>query len=242
MTLKETTFFRLSDGALLGTETQRRRQANMARLIGTGKDPLGRYGEDEVFDVPENDPLYDELIEKGYAKALDPEDDPGRIHGQIAEAVVAQGGSHQLADPVDQKIAEEVEDRALDIVHTEDPNAQAGDAGLDPGDRPQDKRQVSPAQVSARSIASADPEKSARLQEVADAEAGVETPSSEPEAPAEPSVEFTSDSAAELAQQLTVAEHAELSPGDGSGADGKFKIDDIQAIIDAREEEPATSG
>lgn len=113
----------------------------MARLQGTGKDP--RYGKGEIFDVPmyapvgvigtadqggverELNPTYAELIEKGLAKAVKPEDDPGRSMTQIADAVVANRTS--FADPVDAKLAASLDPNdAYAIVHTGDPKAKAG--------------------------------------------------------------------------------------------------------------------
>lgn len=145
----------------------------MARLRGTGKDPLGRYGKGDVFDVPADDPQYDQLIEAGYAEEVAPEEDPGRTGIQIADAVVSQGGTAQLADPVDRALAKEVAPAAHDAVHTDNPYAEPGDAGLSADDRDQDERQVDPRQVTASSIASANPEAGARLQAELDGEGPV---------------------------------------------------------------------
>ncbi len=137
----------------------------MARLEGTGKDPLGRYGKGEVFDVREDDPLYEALQEKGWAKKVAPEDDPGKTDSQVANAVVAQGGSHQLQDPVEQEKAKKIGDRALDIVHTGDPDADQGAAGQDPDENAgsDDPLQTTPGTVTAASISSADPERAEEL-------------------------------------------------------------------------------
>jgi hypothetical protein len=130
----ETRFIEGSTGRLLGTETQLKEQANMARLEGTGKDPLGRYGKGEIFDVPKNisagddtveNPTYAELIEKGYAKEVAPEDDPGRTLTQIADAKVVDPNS-TLAHPVDAALADGISEAdAYAIVHTGDPKAKA---------------------------------------------------------------------------------------------------------------------
>lgn len=129
--------FRASDLGVLGTESQLKEEAKMARLVGTGKDPLGRYGKGEVFDVPApdesgvaSDPdtnnLYQELLDKGWAKKLDPEDDPGRTKTQIADSMVR---NEPLAHPVEQEIAEEIGDDAHAIVQLGDPNATKEDLG-----------------------------------------------------------------------------------------------------------------
>ncbi len=99
----------------------------MARLVGTGKDPRGQFGKDEVFDIPRNDPQFQEVIDAGYAKEQDPKDDPGRTVEQIAHSKI-QG--HPLADPAEQKISSEIKDiDAYKITHTGDRNLakQIGD-------------------------------------------------------------------------------------------------------------------
>lgn len=98
----------------------------MARLEGTGKDPLGRYGKGEVFDVPSDAPVYQELIDNGFAKKVAPEDDPARTVTQIADDIVSGRGTH--ADPADAKIAAGIStEGAYAIVHTGDPSAKASD-------------------------------------------------------------------------------------------------------------------
>lgn len=125
-----------STGRLLGTYDQKENRTKMARLEGTGKDPLGRYGKGEIFDVPKYNPAegddvadrtinsaYQELLDKGYAKEVAPEDDPGRTPSQIAAAKigVTSGG---LTHPVDAKLADEIDELdAYAIVHTGDPKA-----------------------------------------------------------------------------------------------------------------------
>lgn len=138
----ETRFIEGSTGRLLGTETQLKEIANMARLEGTGKDPLGRYGKGEIFDVPrsitagegdeavtvEND-TYQELIDKGWAKEVDPKDDPGRTTTQVADAKVVDPNA-SLAHPVDASLAADISQAdAYAIVHTGDPKA-SGDGDL----------------------------------------------------------------------------------------------------------------
>lgn len=118
----------------------------MARLEGTGKDPLGRYGKGEVFDVPKYvdspyavhdtdgdrvvNSAYQELLDKGWAKEVKPEDDPGRTVSQMADHVVATGGSLPL-HPVEAAIAEKIDDPYA-IVHTGDPNASDSTGTLKP--------------------------------------------------------------------------------------------------------------
>lgn len=86
----------------------------MARLVGTGKDPEGRATEGLIFDAPEAPEGAEpgsigysgsaqDYIDRGFAKRLDPEDDPGRTRSQIAAAVVR---GDNLDHPEDRKIAE----------------------------------------------------------------------------------------------------------------------------------------
>jgi hypothetical protein len=127
----ETVFYSGADMTVLGTESELREVAEMARLEGTGKDPEGRYGKGVVFDVPAWDPQYDELIEKGWAKAVAPEDDPGRSKVQIANAMVR---NDLISNPVEQAIADDIDPAdAYGIVHTGDPNATWEDANPEPG-------------------------------------------------------------------------------------------------------------
>lgn len=124
----------------------------MARLEGTGKDPLGRYAKGIVFDVPESDPLYEELIDKGWANEVKPEDDPSRTPEQIAQAVVQQ---HPLTDPVDAKLADKMGvDKAYAVDHTGDPDAKPADVGLKLGKDVAETGTSTPEEVAERSAAS----------------------------------------------------------------------------------------
>jgi hypothetical protein len=109
---------------ILGTESQRRRQA-MPKMRGTGKDPLGRYMKDLIFDLEDNDPaMVKDFVDKGWADLLPEEEHPGRTTTQIANAMVR---GDELGDPVEQKLAEDIGDDAHAIVHLEDPNAKEAD-------------------------------------------------------------------------------------------------------------------
>lgn len=135
----QTRFVTGSTARVLGTLEQRKEQAkNMARLEGTGVDP--RYGKGDIFDVPkykptagdvddrEINPVYQELLDKKFAKEVDPKDDPGRTITQIADAKASR--HDPLSDPVDAEIAASMTDaEALAIVHSGDPNAEATDDG-----------------------------------------------------------------------------------------------------------------
>jgi pyruvate/2-oxoglutarate dehydrogenase complex dihydrolipoamide acyltransferase (E2) component len=101
----------------------------MAKLVGTGTDPLGQYGAGVVFDVPRASPQFAELVAKGYANEVAPEDHPGRDDTQIAAAMLR---GDALLDPAERAAAERIGDRAIDIVHTADPAADAGDGSPDP--------------------------------------------------------------------------------------------------------------
>jgi uncharacterized membrane protein YgcG len=97
----------------------------MPKMIGTGKDPLGRYSEGLVFDLEDNDPeMVQDFIDKGWANLLDEREHPGRTRTQIAAAMVR---GDALADPVEQEIADEIGDDAHAIVHLEDPDATQSD-------------------------------------------------------------------------------------------------------------------
>jgi hypothetical protein len=130
----EKVFYSASTMEVFGTESEIKEALNMARLVGTGKDPEGRYGEGVVFDVPAYESTYDDLIEKGWAEALPAVDDPGRSKTQIANAMVR---GDLLSHPADAAMAAEIDDAdALAITHTGDPDASAGDlpeAGTSPG-------------------------------------------------------------------------------------------------------------
>jgi hypothetical protein len=127
----ERVFYSAADMTVIGTESELREVASMARLEGTGKDPEGRYGKGVIFDVPAWDPQYDELIEKGWAKTVAPEDDPGRSRVQIANAIVR---NDLLSNPVEAAIADEIgEADAYGITHTGDPGATWEDANPEPG-------------------------------------------------------------------------------------------------------------
>jgi hypothetical protein len=111
----------------------------MARLEGTGKDPLGRYGAGEIFDVPKFrtnadaangtvNPDYQYIVDQGWAKEVAPEDDPGRTPSQIAAAKVGVSGYGTLSDPVDARLADDMTyEEAYSLVHTGDPSARLGD-------------------------------------------------------------------------------------------------------------------
>jgi hypothetical protein len=117
-----------------GTESELKEVARMARLVGTGKDPVGRYVEGVVYDIPAYDPSYDDAVARGWGKPLDPEDDPARTKTQIANAVVR---GDAIAHPVEAEIAAGMSaDEALAITHTGDPNASAGDAYPEAGSSP----------------------------------------------------------------------------------------------------------
>lgn len=101
------------------------------RMIGTGKDPEGRYPEGLQFDVPDVDPgarpQGEYLIEQGYAEYLkDPKDDTGRTQRQIAEAVVR---GDLLNDPVDREIAEDIGGKAYELVHEDSTAVVLGGSG-----------------------------------------------------------------------------------------------------------------
>lgn len=102
----------------------------MTRMVGTGKAPQG-YLENQVFDVADSDHgTVDDLERKGWAKLLDPADDPGRTKVQIANSIVR---GDALLHPDDADVAEEIggHDEALAIVHLEDETATPKDYEAD---------------------------------------------------------------------------------------------------------------
>jgi hypothetical protein len=110
-------WFRISDLSLI-TPRLLERRVKMARLVGTGTDP--RFPAGQPVDVPAYDPFYDDIVEKGWATELAPEDDPARTTEQIANAMVR---GDPLTSPVEQAIAEEIGENALAVVHTGDETA-----------------------------------------------------------------------------------------------------------------------
>ena len=98
----------------------------MTRMIGTGKAPQG-YKEGQVFDVSESDQgTVDDLERRGWARKLEPSEDPGRTVVQVANAIAR---NDLITDPNDRAVAREIgsHDAALAIVHTEDPEATPED-------------------------------------------------------------------------------------------------------------------
>lgn len=98
----------------------------MTRMVGTGNAPQG-YGEGQVFDVADQDyGTVEDLERKGWAKRVDPADDPGRTKVQIANSMVR---GDLLGHPDDAAVADEIgtHDDALAIVHLEDANATPAD-------------------------------------------------------------------------------------------------------------------
>ena len=97
----------------------------MPKMRGLGKDPLGRYAEGLIFDLEDNDPdMVQDFVDKGWAEVLPEREHPGRTVTQIAAAMVR---GDELADPVEQEIAAELEGREHAIVHLDDPDATEDD-------------------------------------------------------------------------------------------------------------------
>lgn len=110
---------------------EQRSSNHMARLIGTGKDPAGSHVEGQMFDVRSDDPLYQELIDKGYAKAHD-----GLVETKDAEVLETANAvvrGDLAAHPREQKIADQIEGNEHAIVHQQDPGAKGSG-------QPDDKR------------------------------------------------------------------------------------------------------
>jgi len=70
----------------------------MPKMRGLGTDPLGRYGKDLIFDLPDEDPgQVEDFVRKGWAEVLPEREHPGRTVTQIAASMVR---GDPLADPV----------------------------------------------------------------------------------------------------------------------------------------------
>ena len=95
------------------------------KLKGTGKDPLGRYSEGLIYDIQDGTDELQDHLDRGWGEELPPEEHPGRTELQIANSMIR---NDPLVDPVEQKIAKEIGDRAYAIVHTGDPEASAEEA------------------------------------------------------------------------------------------------------------------
>lgn len=113
------------------------------RMVGTGKAPHG-YMKDQIFDVAEEDEgTVEDLERRGWAKRVDPKDDPGREKVSVANAMVR---NDLILDPYDREVAREIgtHAEALAIVHLQDPDATPADydeevraaRGRDPLGRP----------------------------------------------------------------------------------------------------------
>jgi hypothetical protein len=77
----------------------------MARMRALDAGPASVAEAGHVFDVDETSERYQELLDRGLAEKLPPEDDPGRTDIQIAQAVVR---GDPLTDPVDRRLAEDM--------------------------------------------------------------------------------------------------------------------------------------
>ena len=113
----------------LGTYSEATRRLHMARYVGTGKAPEGQYVKDQVVDLPSLpdgsiDPAYQDIVDKGWVRELADKDDPARTKTQIANAMVR---GDALSHPAEAKIAKDIGEDAMAIVHTQDPGASHGD-------------------------------------------------------------------------------------------------------------------
>ncbi len=100
------------------------------RAVGTGTHPEGYYLEGQVVDLAELpggalDPSNQDLIDKGWVRPLDPEDDPGRTKSQIANSIIT---NDSLANPDDAAVAAKIDPAdAYAIVLQGDPEAKFED-------------------------------------------------------------------------------------------------------------------
>src|SRR6476660_10317224 len=117
-------YYRASDPTNAWTHTQAEQEAALMKVVGTGKDPLGRYPENIYVDIPE-DASHKTLLDMGFVKEIDPKEHPGRTEWQIANSVVR---NDPLSEPVEREIAAEIGDRAHAIVHTGNVEAKAEEA------------------------------------------------------------------------------------------------------------------
>ncbi len=94
----------------------------MAKLRGTGKDPAGHYIKGQVFDVPSDQPEYEELVEKGYAEKVELPADTETEHVLSVANGVVRGDV--VAHPKDEEYAEKIEGDEHAIVHEQNPKAK----------------------------------------------------------------------------------------------------------------------
>jgi hypothetical protein len=110
----------------------------MAKLVGTGKDPMGRFPDGHIFDSPAGSPEYEDLIASGVAKEAGPA--PGhsglKRDVEVANAVVrgdslgsAEAQEHAKKFLPDEKGKTKVS--AHDVVHSD-----GGTFSADPSDAP----------------------------------------------------------------------------------------------------------
>ncbi len=118
-------YYRGSDLGVIGTHTELRRREKMAKMIGTGKDPLGRYSEGLIFDVARESREFQDIQDRGWAKLAPNDglqggqvDDHRRL--EIANAMV-RGDTPRL--PYEVKVAKELEGREHAVAHLDDPSA-----------------------------------------------------------------------------------------------------------------------
>jgi hypothetical protein len=120
----------------------------MTRLIGTGADPLNRYAAGVVYDVPDHDEdTVAEHLERGWGRLADEEPSPI----QVAHALVrgdGSGGGLRLDE--ERAVAERIGERALAVVHSDDPDAEAGAEEPPPGGGRQSWRRWEPARKQRR--------------------------------------------------------------------------------------------
>jgi hypothetical protein len=116
--------------------TEPRRAVRMAKMVGTGKDPLGRFPKGHIFDSPAGSPEYLDLIESGVAEDAGPA--PGhsglKREVEVANAVVRGDslGSEEARAHAEKYMPDEkgkTKVSAHDVVHSD-----GGTYSADPND------------------------------------------------------------------------------------------------------------
>jgi hypothetical protein len=102
----------------------------MARLKGTGTDPLGQIVKGQVCDAPYGSAEYIDAVKRGYAVPVPPEDNPGTTPIEVANAVVR--GDDFASNPAAARVADGFQLAGQDpesgqdpysVVHRQDPAA-----------------------------------------------------------------------------------------------------------------------
>jgi hypothetical protein len=142
-------------GEILGTIRERKEQAKMARVVGTGTDPLGRYPEGIIGDFPDGSPELQSVLDLGWVREFDPASDYAEnTKWQVANAIVRNDA---VVDPVEAEVAKDIGEDAAAIVHEGNVDSTAAElqSKQDEIDEPRDEATASTAYGADTTIGSA---------------------------------------------------------------------------------------